>query len=145
MEDNISHLIGLCNRMIRHGFEKHLKQYGITAPQWGVLSLLYKEKVLSQVQIAVKNHADKVTIGSIIDKLLERELVTRRISVSDKRIYEVSLTEKGIKLVAEVSPFSEDYNKKVVECLSDEEQAIMLEYLNKIILHNDKTGRLTNE
>lgn len=138
MEDNICSLIGLSNRMIRHSIEKYLKQYGITAPQWGVLNLLYEDKNLSQVQIAQRNHADKVTVGNIIDKLVERELVVRRISENDKRIYEISLTDKGDKLVQEVRPFADANNNKTIECLNNEEQTNLKEYLNRIILHQEK-------
>lgn len=138
MDDSLSRLLGLCNRLVRYRFDSYLKQYGITSPQWGTLNLLYTNESLSQIQLARLSHSDKMTMSAIIDKLLKKQLVQRKVCDTDKRLYEISLTPKGMELVKEVRPHANKLNETAMNCLTLDEQQNLRAYLMRIMEQFDE-------
>lgn len=142
MEESVSRLLGHCSRLIRRDFEAELKPFGITAPQWGILRLLKEEPGLSQAQIAEKNRADKVTTGTILEKLLKRGLIDKMSCEQDRRINRIALSAEGRHMVEQVIPIEKACNEKNCERLSKEEELQLKNFLYRII---DTKGENKNE
>ena len=67
----------------------------------------------------------------IIDRLVDKKLVKRATSREDKRETLISLTDKGIKHLAEASKLMEEVGQKLIG-LSSEEAAQLNELLEKL-------------
>ena len=70
-------------------------------------------------------------VPRIIDRLVDKKLVKRATSREDKRETLISLTDKGIKHLAEASKLMEEAGRKLIG-LSSEEAAQLNELLEKL-------------
>lgn len=71
------------------------RQLGITAPQRLVLRLLGHSPGLTPSQLADALHLDRGTLSGVLERLAERELVTRAPHPSDGRSVRLQLTARG--------------------------------------------------
>jgi DNA-binding MarR family transcriptional regulator len=70
----------------------------------------------------------------LVDKLLLKELCTREVCPDNRRKIEVSLTEKGLKLLEKINPIVEEFEKKWVGKLNTEELQTLNNLLEKLRL-----------
>lgn len=82
----------------------HALQAGITVDQWVVLDSLHEHPGLSQYEIAEKTYKDAPTVTRIIDLLCKKDLVERVMDESDRRRFNVFLTENGKAKITELLP-----------------------------------------
>lgn len=71
------------------------RQLGITAPQRLVLRLLGRSPGLTPSQLADALHLDRGTLSGVLERLVERDLVTRQPHPSDGRSVRLQLTGRG--------------------------------------------------
>jgi DNA-binding MarR family transcriptional regulator len=109
-------------------FEKH----GLTAQQFNILRILRGAgEPLSTLQIR-QRMLDKMSDTSrIVDRLIIKGLVKKNISKIDKRLVDVSITEKGKKLLAKLDGFQDEMDA-VLRNLSDSEAKTLNKLLDKI-------------
>lgn len=88
-------------RITKLSFIKIFNKLGadITPDQWVLLDTLNQKGKLSQKEISQLSFKDAATISRIIEKLVNKELVTKSNEVLDKRKTTISLTDKGTELV----------------------------------------------
>jgi len=88
-------------RITKLSFIKIFNKLGadITPDQWVLLDTLNQKGKLSQKEISQLSFKDAATISRIIEKLVNKELVSKSNEVLDKRKTTICLTEKGTALV----------------------------------------------
>jgi len=139
MEDNmkiqqsLGYILNTSARLIKRNLDMQLKSYGLTTAQWAVLKLLSVENNLSQAEIAEKTNTDRATCGTIIDKLILKELVQKELSESDRRSYIVKILPTALAIVNEVSSLAESVNCLALQGLSNSDKDILIKCLNTII------------
>jgi len=79
---------------------KVIKPFGLTEPQQNVLRILERQegKPMNLYEIQDRMIQKTSNVSRIIDKLLEKELVTRRESDGNRRRVDIFITEKGLDL-----------------------------------------------
>lgn len=97
MEMSTGYLLSRAGRIIHEKFEKAIEPMGIRARHFGLLINLRNYGPLSQSEAAKKMSIDKSTIVSIVDDLEKWHLVERKRNRKDRRLYDLTLTEEGIK------------------------------------------------
>ena len=86
-----------------------LKNFNLTLPQFNTLRILAVQYPNTMV---LKGLTEKMidknsNTSRLVDRLEEKNLAARQVSTIDRRISHVSITEKGLKLVSEVSEILE--------------------------------------
>ena len=76
----------------------------LTASQFAVLEALYHVGPLCLSDLAHKILKTSGNLTMVVGNLQKRGLVTRTRSASDKRYYQITITDKGRKLMAQVFP-----------------------------------------
>ncbi len=105
----------------------------ITHQQYNILRILRGSapKPLSTLQIR-ERMLDKMSDTSrIVDRLVTKELVKKCTCVSDKRLVDVTISEKGQALLAKLDADS-DHIDKVMNNLTEEEAAQLSDLLDKL-------------
>ncbi|OUR94281.1 MarR family transcriptional regulator [Flavobacteriales bacterium 34_180_T64] len=107
------------------------KDSDLTSEQYNVLRILRGQKGnpanLSTIQERMLNKMSNTT--RLIDKLIKKELVTRQTCESNRRKIEIYITNKGLKLLADLDSVVDDNNKELTKNLNTSE----LETLNKLL------------
>lgn len=92
----------------------HLKDYGLTWSQFGVLEALFHLGPLHQQDLAEKILKSSGNLTLVIDNLAKRDLVERERDQCDRRFITVCLSETGHQLISGIFP---DHVAHVVEAV----------------------------
>jgi MarR family transcriptional regulator, 2-MHQ and catechol-resistance regulon repressor len=83
---------------------RHLDDDGLTVSQFGVLEALLHLGPLSQRELAQKILKSGGNVTMVVDNLEKRGLVTRERDEEDRRLYRITLTPAGRKLIKSIFP-----------------------------------------
>ena len=112
--------------------EKNFKEFGLNVSEFGVLEMLYHKGDQPVQKVAEKILVTSGTITYVINKLEKKDLVIRRKCNKDKRIYYVSLTEKGRSFIAHIFPKHKNFLDNLFKDLSDDNKKELIGNLIKL-------------
>ncbi len=84
--------------------ERHIRELGLTPPQFDVIATLGNTDGMSMKAVAEKTLVTKGTLTGIIDRLEEKGLVRREVPEGNRRSFTLMLTPEGQRLFEEVFP-----------------------------------------
>lgn len=93
---------------------------------------IYNNEGLSQEKLSTELLADKGTIARAIQKMIDKDLIYRERSLTDKRAYGIYLTSKGKKECAQIFLTLTELENKMSENLTDVEKIALLHLLEKV-------------
>lgn len=108
-------LIYTC-RSLEFFLKTHFKKQGLTMQQYNILRILRGSSPtpLSTLQIR-ERMIDKMSDTSrIVDRLLVKKLVTKKICLSDNRLVEIRITIKGLQQLQKL----DDVDQKIADFLN---------------------------
>jgi len=87
-------------------FSELLKPYDLSGEQYNVLRILRGQKGLPANMSVIQERmiAKNSNTTRLIDKLLLKELVTRKVCPENRRKIEILITDKGLNLLQELDP-----------------------------------------
>lgn len=109
--------------------------YDITIDQWLVLKTLQENKHLSQNQISELVFKDFASTTRIIELLVQKQYIHRKINTTDRRKFELEITEKGNKIIEDIYPIVIENRKQALKNLTSEEVNNLKDYLEKLIIN----------
>jgi DNA-binding MarR family transcriptional regulator len=114
---------------------RFLMQEDITQQQYNILRILRGSEVpLSTLQIR-ERMLDKMSDTSrIVDRLIVKELVQKSACKADKRLVDITLTQKGLELVIRLDQFNDQIDS-ILQGVSKEDAATVNEILDKLRDH----------
>lgn len=134
------------NDIIFYTIEKSIKSYrqfaqrniteagfDITIDQWLVLKTIEEDSVATQQQIAAKAFKDIASITRIIELLVKKNFVLRDFH-TDRRRFDLSLTDEGKDILVKVQPIITSNRKTALTGLSESEINTIQLALSKIII-----------
>lgn len=108
------------------------ENYDITVDQWLILKNLNSQNDLNQSQLAEITGKDHPTLTRIIDLLCRKGLTERKIHPSDRRAFNIHLTDLGKDRVVEWSPKMSEIRMKAWENLTEEDYLNLKRILDTI-------------
>lgn len=114
------------------------KQYGVSPEQYNVLRILRGQKGNAIGVIGIQDRMlDKNSNASrLIDKLIEKKLVSRKSCASDRRQVDVFITESGLELLKTIDPIIQSNENNNIQ-LTEQEADQLNTLLNKIRTTNN--------
>lgn len=106
--------------------------FGITVDQWVVLKNLKSRPDLSQKELAECCAKDQPTLTRIIDLLVAKNLVERRVHAKDRRCFVIHLTEMGDHLVDSLSDKVREIRQEAWKNLNQQDFEDLKRILNTI-------------
>jgi DNA-binding MarR family transcriptional regulator len=105
----------------------------MNAEQWRVLTLLADGSGHPMSEIAGYAMVPAPTLTKIIDRLIERTLVYRRVDTEDRRRVLVFLSSRGAELYQLVGVDVRKAERELAETLGDDQTAQLTELLNRLL------------
>ena len=133
-DQDIGMLTNKVSKKLTSYLNNKLEKFNITTEQWTVLLKLSKQNKISQKLLAEVSGKDQSTLARILDILERKAFIERHPSKEDRRSFEIHMTDSGLNLVGDVSPFLEDLFNKLLKDISLEK----LEVYNSVLLKIDK-------
>lgn len=107
------------------------KTFGITLQQFNILRILRGQHPSSTSATEIKSRMlDKNSdVSRLLDRLLAKKVITKRVSANDKRAADVNLTEEGLELLRAIDKKQNQIDNVLL--LSEEEAIILSDLLDK--------------
>ena len=99
-------------------FARLLSPLKLSPAEAGVLRIVRQNQGISQQNLAkaLNTHASRLVV--LIDALEGRELLTREVHPSDRRLYSLTLTTKGEQILDSIRDLAEEHNRIMCAGLS---------------------------
>ena len=110
------------------------RPFGVTLPQFNVLRILRGQHPKpATVAMLIERMLDKTSNASrIVDKLEEKQLVTRTVCPANRRAVDIRVTEAGLALLRQVDESGIANFNQSEQHLSESELVLLNELLDKI-------------
>ncbi|MBP2659742.1 MAG: MarR family transcriptional regulator [Firmicutes bacterium] len=103
---------------------------------WTAFSILYDLWICNSLetrQLAASSGITTATVSNVIKTLESKELCKRDVDKKDRRLVNVTITEKGISVMQDLYPDFHQGEMEIVKELSLEEQETLARLLRKVI------------
>ena len=113
-----------------------LKPFEISLQQFNVLRILRGRKgIPAKLQTGQKRMIHKMSNTTrLVDKLIEKKLVVRKLCKHNRRKIEISITDKGLELLNQLDIKIQETEAAILQPLNLEEQKTLRALINKITL-----------
>ncbi len=120
-------------RLLRREANRRAAILGATKAQWRLLARLARAgDGVRQVELAEALDVEPITLCRMIDRLEEAGLVERRRDISDRRAWQIHLTDAAAPVIAKLEAMGVGFNADILADISDEERATALRVFAKI-------------
>ena len=110
---------------------EYFKPFGISPQQYNILRILRGAGQKMKVQIVKERMVERAPNATrLMDKLCEKDLISRKRCEEDRRVVYVEITKDGLQLLTDIDNAPERLN--LVDNLSDEEAFQLSNLLDKI-------------
>lgn len=137
--NNLGRLLGCCGRLAKLYADTELRRrgYDVTPAQSQALVYLYRyqDEETTQRDLEKNMRLKPSTINGIVDRLLEKEYITRQPSPHDGRCRLLRLTDTGRDLVDSLRASLDQTDITVAADLTEDEQVLLDGLLRRIITH----------
>jgi DNA-binding MarR family transcriptional regulator len=137
------HLIRRLHQISVSIFSESVAEAGfdITSVQFAALSVLKDYPGIDQVTLAGMIAYDRVTIGGVIDRLEQKDYLTRTISPRDRRARELHITDEGLAVQRAILPIVRQAQEVMLAGLGEEERAAFMSMLNRLTEAGNEKSR----
>lgn len=101
-DDSILYLMDEISRGARRVYDARVARIGLNQTQWRIIGQLLRDPALTQAEIAKKLELESATIGQAVASLCARGLMERARAKTDRRAWQLILTEKLDDLLPEL-------------------------------------------
>ena len=135
LENQLCFPLYSASKKIVKSYTPFLEPFDLTYTQYITLMVLWEKKELSIASLGEILHLDSGTLTPLIKKLIDKNLVSKTVDKSDRRMVCVCLTKRGQNLKQKMK----DIPAKVGECfpLNFEESLQLRALLDKINLSDE--------
>lgn len=105
--------------------------YDLTPVQYAALAKIEAQPGIDQVTLAGLIAYDRTTIGGVVDRLVQKGLMVREISATDRRSRVLKLTQLGSTTLHKLSSTVEAVQEQMLGGLDGQEKAEFIKLLQK--------------
>ncbi len=125
LESFLPYQLSVLSSLVSEGFARHYRdRFGLSVAEWRVLAHLSQQEAVSVREICRRVHMDKPKVSRAASRLEARGAVTKVENPNDRRLVELSLTDQGRAMMAELIPLAQEYEARIVALLGDDAEAL---------------------
>lgn len=132
LKDSISFLLSKCNQKAWALAQERLIEFHLTPQQAVALTNLYKRDGINQLELGEIIQKDRTTVSGIVNNLAISEYIVKRVNPNDKRSSLLYVTNKALAIKDEINAHILQVNENLLKDLTEQEQKLIIEILNKI-------------
>ncbi len=129
---DLAFLIAQVGSFAQSSFGKQVDPFGLRLAHVGVLKAIFKTDGLTQRGLGDALGMFPSNLVKLIDELEEKDLVRRRKSTADRRLYTLELTKKGQRVTLELIALTRAHEDHICASLTATERRELTRLLQKI-------------
>jgi DNA-binding MarR family transcriptional regulator len=140
VSDLTSHLgywLRRVSNSVSGAFARKVEARGVIVAEWVMLRELYTDPSLGPSQFADMLGMTRGGVSKLVDRLVDKDLLTRRASADDKRAQTLALTDAGRTLVPELAKLADQNDAEFFDHLGPEDRATLKRILKGIVDRRD--------
>ena len=139
LDQTFTYRLHLLHKVSDHESHKaYVGEVGLSMSEARCLATVGSFEPMSVMDLADKGNLNKGQASRAAQVLVDKGLVAKKDNPNDARGVALSLTPKGRKLWAPTMQLIETRNQQILSCLSPEEQATLIQWLDRLVAHNVK-------
>ena len=119
------------------GFARLARGVNLSPGRFAVLTLIGQNPGISQTALSRANRNDKSTLTSALTGLVQKKLVNRQRTEGDKRIYRLTLTPAGERLLQQLTECAKQHDRNLTRVIGQRDYAHFMQILQKIAAELD--------
>lgn len=136
LTDHIGYWMRTVSNNVSYSFARKLEASGVTVAEWAILRQMYSgDDTTSPSAVADLTGLTRGAVSKLITRLLEKGLVSRRESSSDRRYQDIELTTKGASLVPKLATLADENDREFFSCITKTERSQLKALLKKLADH----------
>ena len=140
LEDFLPYRLSITSHTVSTNIARiYEKRFGVSIPEWRVIAVLGRFPGLSAVEVAERTLMDKVAVSRAVKKLIKNGRIDRQFADADRRRSILNLSEEGQKVHNEIAPLALDFERQLVEDISEEDYETFNSILEQLL---DKARQL---
>jgi DNA-binding MarR family transcriptional regulator len=134
LKQHIGFWMRMVSNHVSHAFARKLAASGVTVAEWVVLREMYGsgERTAPSI-VADLTGLTRGAVSKLISRLLEKGLVTRTESSSDRRYQDIELTKAAIALVPTLAKLADENDKEFFGVISTAERETLQAILQRVV------------
>ena len=118
---------------VSQSFARKLKGSGVTVAEWVILREMYDARSTAPSALALATGLTRGAVSKLIDRLVQKNLASRREASGDRRFQEIRLTSAGRSLVPRLARIADQNDEEFFSSLSAEERERLVATLKKLV------------
>lgn len=133
LRSHLGYRLRVVSNAVSHSFARKLAETGVTVAEWVILREMYSggEKT-SPSAIAEMTGLTRGAVSKLMERLLNKGLVSRFESREDRRYQDLKLTAKGLKLVPRLAGIADENDAGFFSKLPKSERDVLMRILTKV-------------
>ncbi len=137
-DDRILYLMSEISRGARRVYDTRVAKIGLNQTQWRIIGQLLRDPTLTQAEIAKALELESATIGQAVAALCAQGLMERRRAQTDRRAWQLLLTEQLDTLLPELRGSADRLHNVLWRNIAVEEKRAFHQTLSKISINLDR-------
>jgi DNA-binding MarR family transcriptional regulator len=135
------HMIRRLNQISTAIFLEETAGLGLTSVQYAALNVIERKPGIDQVTLSSMAAFDKTTLVKVLDRLVDKGLVTRKQSATDRRRHELHATAKGRETLRKIIPLIDRCEQRILTPLNADDRRKFLEIASRLVNVNNMYSR----
>jgi DNA-binding MarR family transcriptional regulator len=121
---------------VSHSFARKLVGSGVTVAEWVVLREMFDASATSPSALAAATGLTRGAISKLIERLVQKDLVSRAEAADDRRFQDVRLTLAGRTMVPKLAALADQNDHEFFSQLPVGERERLVATLKKLVVTN---------
>jgi len=124
----------ISNAIIAEAFEGE----EMSLSEWAVLTMIENHPDIDQSRLAEIVSIDRANTGRLVDELESKGLVARHSDETDRRVWKLRCTRRGLSTRNQLLPRALASQDKLLACLEPKDRKMFIEFMFRIVTGNEK-------
>jgi MarR family transcriptional regulator, transcriptional regulator for hemolysin len=128
----IGFLLHDVSRQMRHTFDLKARDLGVTRQQWRALIYLSRNDGLTQTELADALEVERISVGRMVDRLVDSGLLERRADPTDRRVWRLHLLPAAYEIVNKLTAIGSALEAEALEDIPVEKRQELIVVLERM-------------
>lgn len=129
----VSLLLHDASRHSRHAFDLKARGLGVTRQQWRTLFFLNRNDGPTQTELADALEVERISVGRMVDRLVDNGLVERRSDPGDRRVWRLHLLPPAYEILNRLTAIAADLEAEILADIPENKQQELIVLLEKLL------------
>lgn len=136
LNDHLGYWLRYVSNHVSHAFASKVEAHGVTVAEWVLLRALFDAGEMNPSQLAEIIGMTRGAISKLVERLCQKELLSRTLVDGDRRYQMIGLTAAGRRLVPTLARLADENDRKFFGHIKTNERRLLVRILEDIVRKN---------